>query len=443
MYLKRRIDQYLTEWKKKRKHLPLIIEGPRQVGKTSSVREFAVRNYRNYIEINFAEQPEFRKILQDGYKVDRILQNISFLAPELRFVSGKTLIFFDEFQLYPDLATALKFFAQDGRYDIICSGSLLGLNYHQIESNSVGYKENYQMLPLDFEEFLWARGYGDDFVQDIRQHMLNFEPLGELLYDVLRDLFFDFSVTGGMPAAVVKFVEEKNFSGVLALQKQLLRDYEEDIRKYAVGLDQGRILNTYRAVVPQLAKENKKFQISKVAKGAKFADYRGCIEWLNTAGVVLPCKCLAFPELPLGGNYVPDKMKLYFCDIGLLLASLDRASQEDFRKNRNFGVYKGALFENIVATALHASGCSLYYYRREDSTLEMDFFVRNAKELFPVEVKSQSSKAKSLRSMIGNERYHDIKRGIKLGNLNIGNSNNILTFPYFCTFLLDEVVQEI
>lgn len=443
MYLRRKIDQFLVEWKNREGHLPLVIRGPRQVGKTCSVREFAKKNYKNFVEINFVEQPEFRRILDDGYRIDKILQNISFLAPDIEFIPHETLLFFDEFQTYADLATALKFFAQDGRFDVICSGSLLGLNYRTVESNSVGYKEDYQVLPLDFEEFLWTQGYRNDFVVEIQRHMLELEPFSDLLFDVLRKVFFNYSVTGGMPAVVAKFVEKNNFSGVLELQKQLLKDYEEDIRKYAIGVDQGRILNTYRAVVPQLAKENKKFQISKIAKGAGFANYRGCIEWLIDAGVVLPCRCLQFPELPLGGNYEPDKLKLYLCDIGLLLASLDKESQEDFRNNRNFGIYKGALFENMVAMALHAAGNSLYYYRKENSTLEMDFFVRNAKELFPVEVKSQSSKAKSLRSMITNERYKDIRRGIKLGNLNIGNSNDILTFPYFCTFLLHKVIQEI
>lgn len=440
-YLKRKIDSFLTEWKAVPRHKPLIVKGPRQVGKTESVRRFAESSYENVIYINFVEEPKYKLITADGYKTDDIVKNISRLDPGKRFLPGKTLFFFDELQEFPDIATALKFFCIDGRFDVICSGSMLGINYRKIESNSVGYKTDYEMYSMDFEEFLWAKGYDDGFIADLLSHMRTLTPFSELELSVCNSLFLDYCILGGMPAVVREYVERGTFEGSLDIQRQLIADYKEDIRKYAEGMDQGRILNVFNQIPPQLAKDNKKFQISKVASGARFKDYRGCIEWLSDAGMVNICYCLNFPELPLKGNYEETKYKLYFADSGLLVAMLDEEAQEDLRANKNLGVYKGALYENIVGEALVKSGCGLYYYKREDSTLEEDFFVRTASELIPVEVKATNGRAKSLRTLISSEKYSDIFHGIKLTGGNIGYSDNIYTFPYFCAFLLKRYLK--
>lgn len=441
-YLGRKIDRFLEEWKAAPQRKPLIVKGPRQVGKTESVRRFAERSYENVIYINFVEEPKYKLITADGYKTDDIVKNISRLDPGKRFLPGKTLFFFDELQEFPDIATALKFFCIDGRFDVICSGSMLGINYRKIESNSVGYKTDYEMYSMDFEEFLWAKGYDDGFVADLLEHMRTLTPFNEVELSVCNSLFLDYCILGGMPAVVREYVERGTFEGSLDIQRQLIADYKEDIRKYAEGMDRGRILNVFNQIPPQLAKENKKFQISKVASGARFKDYRGCIEWLSDAGMVNVCYCLNFPELPLKGNYEETKYKLYFADSGLLVAMLDEEAQEDLRANKNLGVYKGALYENIVGEALVKSGCGLYYYKREDSTLEEDFFVRTASELIPVEVKATNGRAKSLRTLIGSEKYSDIFHGIKLTGGNIGYSDNIYTFPYYCAFLLKRYLKD-
>ena len=245
-----------------------------------------------------------------------------------------------------------------------------------------------------------------------------------------------------MPAVVRSYIERDTFEGTLAMQRQLLLDYEEDIRKYAEGLDQGRILHVFRQIPVQLARENKKFQISKVAKGARFKDYFGCIEWLADAGIVNICHALLTPELPLRGNYDARKYKLYYADTGLLVASLDEEAQEDLRAHGNLGVYKGALYENLVGEALKKSGYDLFYYQRENSTLEEDFFVRDRTSLIPVEVKATNNKAKSLRSLVQSSRYEDIHRGIKLCSGNIGAADGIETFPYYCAFLLRRYLKE-
>ncbi|MDD3368889.1 MAG: ATP-binding protein [Lachnospiraceae bacterium] len=436
MYLKRKIDKYLLDWKNNSDKKPLIVKGSRQIGKTESILHFGRKYYENLIYINFVEEPVYKTIAEDGYSVSRIIKNISRIDPHKKFTEKNTLLIFDELQEFPEIATTLKFFQIDGRFDVICSGSLLGISYKKIESNSVGYKTDYQMYSLDFEEFLWASGYENDFIEDIFMHMTQMQPFNTAMHKTLSDLFLDYCILGGMPAVVRKYIELGVFGPALETQRQLLDDYREDIRKYADGMDQTRILNVFEHIPPQLAKENKKFQISKVASGARFKDYRGCIEWLKDAGVINLCYCLNSPELPLKGNYDDNKMKIYFADSGLLVAMLDDEAQDHLRSNKNMNIYKGALYENIVGEAFVKSGYQLFYYKKDNSTLEEDFFVRTKQYLVPVEVKSTNGKSKSLRTLIDSDKYTEIKFGIKLIGGNIGNENSIITFPYYCSFLL-------
>ena len=443
MYLRRKIDDYLKEWKNSEERKPLIIKGARQIGKTESIRKFAEENYTSFIEINFVEEPKYCAIIADGYGANEIVKSISRIDPQKQFIPEETLIFFDELQEFPEIATSLKFFAQDGRFDIICSGSLLGISYQRIESNSVGYKNDYTMYSMDFEEFLWAKGYQDDVIEDMLEHMYQGKACGEAELYTFEEEFLDYCILGGLPAVVREYISTNTFTGTLQMQTQHLEDYKEDIRKYADGLDQTRILNVFQHIPVQLAKDNKKFQISKVAKGARFKDYRGCIEWLKDTGLVNVCYCLQYPELPLKGNYDEEKYKLYYFDTGMLVAMLDEEAQEDLRANKNMNVYKGALYENVVAEALVKSGYGLYYYKKENATLEEDFFVRTRDSLVPVEVKATNGRSKSLRTLIKSENYPDIKFGIKLIKGNIGIENDIHTFPYFCTFLLKRYMKRI
>ncbi|RSX54664.1 ATP-binding protein [Bifidobacterium samirii] len=440
-YLRRKADAYLETWKADPNRKPLIIKGPRQVGKTETIRRFAARHYDSIIEINFVEEPKYRMITADGYGADAIIRNVSLIDPSKRFPSGRTLLFFDEIQDFPDIATALKFFKIDGRFDVICSGSMLGIGYSRIESNSVGYKSDYDMRSLDFEEFLWAHGYGDDVTDDMLGHLVAARPFSAAQMHVFSSLFLDYCALGGMPEVVSSYIANGTFEGTLAMQRQLVLDYQEDIRKYAQGLDQARMLNVFNHITVQLARENKKFQISKVARNARFKDYRGCVEWLEQSGMVNLCYCLAYPELPLKGNYDENKFKLYFGDTGLFVAMLDDEASEDFRANRNLGVYKGALYESIVGEALKKQGYDLYYYKRENSTLEQDFFIRTRDFLVPVEVKAKSGTAKSLRTLVASDSYPDIRFGIKFSAGNIGSSEHLFTAPYFTAFLLKRLVR--
>ena len=440
--LKRKVDTYLTNWKKNPDRKPLIIKGARQIGKTRSIEWFASQNYKSVIQINFVEQTKYREIFNDGFEVDSILKNISLLNPEFKFISGETIFFFDELQACPNCATSLKFFKLDGRFDVICSGSLMGISYKEIESNSVGYKEDYEMHSMDFEEFLWAKGYSEEFIDGLYAQMIELKPLSALQMDTLMELFRDYVIIGGMPEVVATYIRNKNFSGTLTIQRQLLKDYEEDITKYVEGLDKAKVKAVYNHISTFLAKENKRFQITKIGKNARNRDYIGCVEWLADAGVVNICYCLNHPELPLKGNYDPKLYKIYFKDTGLLIASLDEEAQEDLRVNKNLGTYKGAIYENIVGDMLVKQGYQLYYYNSDKPALEMNFFVRDADSLIPVEVKATDGATASLNNLLKENKYPDIKYGIKLGYKNIGFNGKFYTFPYFLTFLLKRFILE-
>jgi len=420
---------------------PIILKGARQVGKTEAVRAFAKRHYENLVEINFSLQPQFKQIVADGYEVSKILKRISVLEPTVRFPEGKTLIFFDEIQDFPDIATSFKSFKTDGRYDVVSSGSMLGVQYKNVSSIPVGFKEDFDMDSMDFEEFLWAIGHQADFLDDIYARLCTLKPLDEDLLSLMDGLFTDYCTVGGMPEIVSGYARRGNFEGVLDAQRQLMLDYRGDVRKYAVGVDQTRILNVLEYVAPQLGKENKKFQISHVAKDARFKDYRGCVEWLRDAGIIRVCPAMAFPELPVKGNVDEKKYKIYLADTGLLIGQLDDECQYDFRANRNLHTYKGGLYENIVAEALAKSGAELVYYKREDSTLEMDFFLRTAEDLVPIEVKAGSARSKSLATMIKSDHYPDISWGVKLKKGNVGYENNILTLPQWAAIFLKRLLR--
>lgn len=440
--LPRKVDKFLDDWKAQDDRQPLVIKGARQIGKTKAIEFFASRHYKSVVEINFVLQKQYKGIFDDGFEVEQIIRNISLINPNFEFPAGETLFFFDEIQDCINCATSLKSFKQDGRYDVICSGSLMGINYKQIESNSVGFKEDYEMYSLDFEEFLWAKGYRPEQIEDLYQKMLTVTPLSSVEYDVMLENFREYMILGGMPAVVFSFITQKNYSGTLKMQRQLLLDYEEDITKYADGLDKGRVLDIYRKIPVFLGKENKKFQISKIRNGARNREYVGTVDWLRNAGIINVCYCMASPELPLKGNYNPDNFKLYFMDTGLLVASLDDEVQQDLRSNKNFNTYKGAIYENIVGDMLVKQGYQLFFYRNERGTLEMDFFVRDADSLIPVEVKANDASTPSLNALIEKSNYSDIKYGIKLANKNIGFNGKFYTFPYFLTFLLKRFLME-
>lgn len=440
--LKRKIDDYLIQWKNSNNKMPLIVKGARQIGKTDAIRNFGQKNYKSFVEINFVFDEKYKDIFENGFDTDTIIKAISFKNESFEFIPNDTLIFFDEMQECPSCATSLKFFREDGRFDVICSGSLMGVNYNKIESNSVGNKIDYTMRSMDFEEFLWAKGIKTEQIEELYECMKSLKPLSKIQYDTMFDNFMEYMVVGGMPLIVKTFVLNKNYKGILDLQRQIILDYEEDITKYAGSLDKTKILNAYRKIPVFLGNENKKFQISKIASGARNREYVGVVEWLSNAGIVNICYCLENPSLPLKGNFNPDNYRLYFGDPGLLIATLDEESQLDLRNNKNFNTYKGAIYENVVGDMLVKSGYNLYFFKDEKGQLEMDFFLRDINSLIPIEVKANDNATISLNNLIDNDKYSDVKYGIKLCNKNIGFNGKFYTFPYFLAFLLKRYLTE-
>ena len=432
--LKRKIDEFLSEWKQNPDRLPLIVKGARQVGKTASIRQFGESNYTNVVEINFLLQKQYCDIFDDGFETDTIIRNITLHNPELEFIPGETLIFFDELQACINCATSLKSFKQDGRYDVICSGSLMGINYNEIESNSVGYKEDYEMYSLDFEEFLWANGIEAPVIQYLTECLKKETPVAEALHEKLRQLLLQYAVVGGMPAVVQTFVDTHQMNTVLRLQRGILSDYEDDMVKYADDKDKPFIRECFQSIPRQLSKENKKFQYSVVKKGATASKFSGSLQWIEDAGIIRRCYNLTLPELPLDGNAIQDIFKVYMVDSGLLIAMLEDGTQFDVLQGNLYG-YKGAIFENLAADILAKMGRKLYYFHK-DSGLEIDFVMRYAGQSTLLEVKASTGNTKSAKTVLNHpEKYH-VGGAIKLGDYNVGRAGQILTLPFYMAFLL-------
>ena len=441
MYLKRKIDQYLQEWKAGENRKPLIVKGARQIGKTESIREFAKANYSSFIEINFVEEPKYKTIIEEGYAAVDIIKNISRIDPDKKFIPQDTLILFDELQEFPEIATSLKFFCQDGRFDVICSGSLLGISYQRIESNSVGYKNDYLMYSMDFEEFLWANGINDSVIDNVKTCFDNEQAVAEGIHRAMMELLYRYIIVGGLPEVVNCFIETKNIELIYNKQRNLISEYEEDMVKYAADTDKPHIRECFESIPKQLAKENKKFQYSVVKKGGRASQYLGCIQWLEDAGIAQRCYNTTITELPLDGNAITDCFKLYTTDIGLLMAMLDYGTQADILKGNLLG-YKGAIFENLMADFLCKSGQRLYYFHKE-SGLELDFLVRFKGECVVIEVKSKTGKAKSMNTILKNKAIYHVNNAIKLGQYNVGRDGDVLTVPLYMGFLIQDKLTDV
>ena len=435
--MRRKCTDSLIYWKKNPGRKPLILQGLRQTGKTWLLMDFGNKQYEHTLYINLETDRSATDYLSVPHDPQEVLLFLETCAGKpLRPASS--LLILDNIQCIPQISTLLTSIALDFPQYHIAS---IYKGVVNSDSFSVHDFDILTLYPLDFEEFLWAKGYSEKHIEDILKHMQTGTPFSETELSVYKKLFLEYCVLGGMPAVVKVYIEKNLFTDTLEIQRQIQMDYEEDIRKYAEGLEQTKIVSVYRNVPVQLAKENKKFQLSKIDKKARSREYMGCITWLEDAGVISVCYCLQYPELPLKGNYDDSKFKIYYPDTGLLIASLDEEAQEDLRANKNLGVYKGALYENFVAEAFVKQGLGLYYYKKENATLEEDFFVRTKDELVPVEVKANRNRSKSLRQLISGDSYGDIHWGIKLADSNVGIEDGIYTFPYFCTFLLKRYLR--
>lgn len=437
--LRRKIQDTLLQWKNTPGHKPLVIKGCRQCGKTFSVREFAKKNYKHEVYLNFLQDSSYASIFSGSLEVNHLVMMMSALLPDAVFEAGRTVIILDEIQDCPDARTALKFFHLDGRFDVICTGSLLGVRGYGKEPKSVpvGYETVIDMFPLDFEEFLWANGISEPMISILEECLKKESPVPEALHNRFRQLLLQYVVVGGMPEAVQLFVDTKQVGSVLQLQRDIIRSYEDDMIKYADKKDKGRIAECFQSIPKQLSKENKKFQYSVVRKGGTAAQYAGSLQWIEDAGIISRCYNLTLPELPLDGNAIEDIFKVYMKDTGLLISMLEDGTQFDVLQGNLYG-YKGAIFENLIADFFAKMGRKLYYYHK-DSGLEIDFVIRWRGECTLVEVKAETGNTKSAATILKHpEKYH-VNQCIKLGNYNVGRSGKILTLPLYMGFLLYEV----
>lgn len=429
--LKRIIEDELIVWKNNPNKKCLIIEGARQVGKTYIIKHFAEQNYENYIELNFVSTPSLCKIFDGDLDIETILANISlYSAYGNNLKPHKTLIFLDEIQACANARTALKFFALDGRYDVISSGSMLG-NYSKVASYPTGYVEFLQMHPLTFEEFLWANGVSDKIISILKNCYDNKEKVNDAMNDKMLELFRQYIVVGGMPDIVNSFVTQHNYATVLKMQRNIVKDYENDIAKYADSTEKVKSKACFRSVPAQLSKENKKFMYGVVEKNSKSSKYLGSINWLIDAGIVAICKNLSALDLPLVGYSEDNNFKIYMNDTGLLVSMLDDGTTAQIIDG-NLGIYKGAIFENVIAQILSSHDIPLYFFNRNNS-LELDFVLSKNASVFPVEVKATNSRAKSLRTIL-NENSDMC--GIKLIDGNVGEIDRMTTYPLYMAMFL-------
>lgn len=442
--MKRKIETLLSDWKNTPDHKPLVVKGCRQCGKTYSVLEFVKKQYKSVVYIDFHRYDAYRSIFAGSLEPQDILMRMSAAIPNIRLIPGKTCIVLDEIQECPRARTALKFLYLDGRFDYICTGSLLGVNgYHTditedgTASIPVGYETIVDMYPMDFEEFLWANGISEDIIDHLRKCLVQETPVDDFIHKRMRELLLQYTIVGGMPAAVSDFVRNHNLADVLRIQRSIVDEYRGDMVKYANESDRPRIRRCFDSIPAQLSKENKRFTYSVVEKGARAKDYWGCLQWIEDAGIIRRCRNLTITELPLDGNAQNDIFKVYMADTGLFVSMLEDGTQNSIINGDLWG-YKGAIFENLIADMLGKMGRKLYYYHKE-SGLELDFVLRYKGECVPLECKAKSGRAKSLQTVLAHtEKYH-VLHALKLGDYNVGRDGALLTLPLYMGFLLTEV----
>lgn len=456
--LQRKVERVLAQWKNAIGHKPMVIMGIRQCGKTFIAQHFAAENYKSVVYINFIKQPEHISAFLGSKDVNTILLNLSAQIQGVKFMPGDTCFIFDEIQECPEARTSLKFFKEDGRFDVIATGSLLGVQgygdekkkerrklIHQkeagINSVPVGSEEIIEMYPLDFEEFLWANGISNEVIEALRKCYHEETPVPAGIHVAMKNLLNLYVAIGGLPEPINVFLKTNNMNEVSKAYKSILKEYRDDMVKYAPDKDKPHIRECFNSIPKQLGKDNKKFQYSQVKPGGRSETYLGSLQWLEDAGIICRCYNTDITGLPMEGNAKDNVFKVYTADIGLLIEMLGPGTRADILQG-NLGGFKGAIYENLMADTLHKKAQNLYYFQK-DSGLELDFLVRLNGECIPLEVKAKTAKAKSTKTVLNHpEKYH-VRNIIKFGDYNIGRDGQLLTLPNYMQFLLDLEPEEI
>lgn len=439
--IKRKMYKYLINWKQKKDKSALIIKGARQVGKSYLVREFGRNEYEGYIEINFLKNPLYKNIFKGDLSAEEIFKRLSAYIPNLKIIPFKTLLFLDEIQVCAEARTAVKFLVEDGSVDVISSGSLLGLSYLEDDDKNVteptslpvGYEEQITMYSLDFEEFLWAKGYNDDAIEYLKDFYISNKEVSKELNDKYLELFREFMIVGGMPEVVQTFIDTNNFQEASKIQGKILADYQDDISKHAKGQEKIKVRQCYDSIPKQLAKEYKKFQYSVVEKGKTSKKYGGSIKWLCDSSLVNKCSNVNEAYIPLLAYEMDDQFKLYLNDTGLLLYLYGPETKLAILNNTLKGNSKGGIYENIISESLLKRGYKLYYYKTQNSSMEIEFVIEKNGEVIPIEVKAGNDSTPSLNSFIN--KYHP-KVSYKFVNGNVGFLDGKKTLPHYMVMFI-------
>ena len=442
---KRKITDEMLAWKNTPNKKALIVKGLRQVGKTTSVRSFAQQNYENVVYVNFKSNNSAKRIFDDDLVINRITTDLSALLPDARFVPYKTVIIFDEIQECANARSSIKAFVEDGRYDVIGTGSLLGIKgYNKKKSKGVpvGFEKTIYMKPMDFEEFLWAKGIQQNVIDYLKDSYRSLTRISETTHRAMIRYFKEYICVGGMPRVVNVFVTSNDMNAVYDEQRDLIEEYKDDFGKHLDENEQEetnmvlltRINNVFDSIPAQLAKENKKFVFSAMSKKGRSSEYMPAIQWLKDYGLINFCYNLSMIDRPLEGYKIDNIFKLYFVDSGLFISMLERGTASKIL-NDNLNIYKGAIYENIIADAFSKNGISLYYFHKE-SGLEIDFVSVINDLLSIVEVKARTGNSKSAKTVLNDKTRYNADNMIKLGEYNIGVKGNMITLPFYLSFLL-------
>lgn len=443
---KRKIESLLQEWKDQPKRKPLIIKGVRQCGKTSSVLAFAKANYKHVVYLDFRAYPEYKQFFYPNLDINDIVMRITATIPNIVIEPHKTCFVFDEIQDCPIARSSLKYFSLDGRYDVLCTGSLLGVNGYKTKEEQeeernasipVGFERIVNMYPMDFEEWLWANGIKQEHIDILRQHLKEEKPVEPTFHTRFRELLLQYVFVGGMPEAVSTFLTTQQIGPLVTVQREIIDTYKADMVKYALPADKARIRECFDSIPAQLARENKKFSYQVVRPGGRGRDYYGSLQWIEDAGIIRRCYNTEITELPLEGVAIKDQFKVYMADTGLLISMLEDGIQGSILQG-DLGAYKGAIYESLLADILGKMGRKLYYFHK-DSGLEIDFLMRYKGECVLVECKARTGNAKSTSTILKHpEKYH-VRHAIKIGDYNVGRDGALLTIPFYMAFLLTEV----
>lgn len=432
--LRRKIYDKLLAWKNnKGKKDAILLRGVRQCGKTYIVREFGKREYKNFIEINFIERPDMQAVFSGSLDVDNMVQQIKLSMPGCQFIPGETLLFLDEIQDAPNARTSLKFWTQDGRFDCIASGSLLGIDYKNEVSIPVGYEQQLIMRTLDFEEFIWALGAEVNLKEMLAPYVDGAKRVPEAMHNSLNKYLQEYMVVGGLPEVVDTYIATKDFYQVHLLQEKILRDYQDDIAKYALNQDKIKAKQCFLSIPRQLSKENHKFQYSVVEKKATARKFTSSLDWLHNAGLIDFAYNVNSPWFPLKAYVKEDQFRVYLCDIGLLVAMYGYQLKIALLSDALEGPAKGGIYESLVADILAKRGEELYYYKKEDSTLEIEFILERDCKLVPVEVKARKGSTRSLNELL---KMDNIERGYKLTAQNTGVVEKKITLPLYMAAII-------